>query len=145
MNMVHRWLLVLLFMLSGSASGAVVEFGPASLAAKTTATGAESAAQGAMLRMQLGAEQVAGARLPQALTGYTKHGLNQAISRDGVGVSPAAILDAFKGPTSIVGQTGKYGGAFQMTGQNAVIVVNPQGQIITTWGTSSAGLRAVAP
>jgi hypothetical protein len=38
----------------------------------------------------------AGARLPQAITGYTRHGLNQAISRDGVGVSTRAIMDAFK-------------------------------------------------
>ena len=104
--------------------------------------GGSSAAQGAMLRMQLVAEEVAGARLPQSLTGYTKHGINQAISRDGFGVSPATILDAFNNPTSVIGQTGKYGGAFQMTGKNGVIVVNPQGQIITTWGTNSAGLRA---
>jgi len=135
-----RWLLLLLLCLLSAAMDIAAasakrgDFGCSSLAAKTTATGAESAAQGAMLRMQLGAEQVAGARLPQSLMGYTKHGLNQTISRDSVGVSPAVILDAFKNPTSIVGQTGKNGGAFQMTGQNTVIVVNPQGQIITTLG-----------
>jgi hypothetical protein len=32
------------------------------------------------------------------INGYTRHGLNQAISRDGVGVSPSAILDAVKIP-----------------------------------------------
>ena len=30
------------------------------------------------------------------ITGYTKHGINQAISRDGVGVSSKAILNAVK-------------------------------------------------
>jgi hypothetical protein len=50
------------------------------------------------LRAQLAAEEVAGARLPQAITGYARHGLNQAISREGVGVSTRAILDAFKNP-----------------------------------------------
>jgi hypothetical protein len=102
MHIILRCLLALL-LFSGPVLGAIGDLGSSSPAAKTTVTGAESAAQGAMLRMQLGAEQVAGASLPQALTGYTKHGLNQAISRDGVGVSPAAILDAFKNPTSIVG------------------------------------------
>ena len=35
------------------------------------------------------------------ITGYTKHGLNQAISRQGVGVSPQAILDAVKNPVKV--------------------------------------------
>lgn len=33
-----------------------------------------------------------------AITGYTRHGLQQAIERDGHGVSPRAILDAVKNP-----------------------------------------------
>jgi hypothetical protein len=65
------------------------------LAAETavTDTGTNSAMQGALLRQQLAAEEVALTRMPQSLTGYTSHGLNQVISRDGVGVSPQAILD----------------------------------------------------
>lgn len=117
-----------------------------SLLAANATVRAESAAQGAMLRMQLGAEEVAGARLPSTFGGYTDHGLKQVLGRDGgLGVSETAVLDAFNNPTSIVGQTGKYGGAFKMTGQNATIVVNPQGQVITGYGTNSAGLRIQKP
>jgi hypothetical protein len=122
--------------------------GPGPLAGSATrnevaagsATGASSAAQGALLRAQLAAEEVAGARLPQAITGYTRHGLNQAISREGVGVSTRAILDAFKNPLSITGQSG---GRFVLTGTDAVVVVNAEGQVISTWATGSAGFRIV--
>jgi hypothetical protein len=58
------------------------------------------------LRMQLQVEEVAGTRLPSEITGYSKHGLNQAISRDGAGVAPGAILDAIKNPLNITGQSG---------------------------------------
>jgi hypothetical protein len=101
---------------------------------------ASSAAQGALLRAQLAAEEVAGARLPQAITGYTRHGLNQAISREGVGVSPRAILDAFENPLSITGQSS---GRFVLTGTDAVVIVNVEGQVIHTWATGSAGFRIV--
>jgi hypothetical protein len=108
--------------------------------AALTAEGGANAARAALLRMQLAAEEVAGARLPATLTGYTKHGLNQAISRDGLGVSTRAILDAFQNPLSISGQAG---GAFQLVGRDAVVIVNSQGKVITTWATNSAGVRLV--
>jgi hypothetical protein len=101
---------------------------------------AASSLQGALLRAQLAAEEGAGARLPQAITGFTRHGLNQAISRDGVGVSTRAIFDAFQNPLSIIGQNG---GRFILTGTNAVVVVNAEGQVITTWATRSAGFRII--
>lgn len=66
------------------------------------------------------------------------HGLNQAISRDGVGVAPGAILDAVRNPLSITGQSG---GRFMMTGKDAVVIVNHQGKVITTWATNAAGVR----
>jgi len=69
-----------------------------------------------------------------------RHGLNQAISREGVGVSTRAILDAFKNPLSITGQSG---GRFVLTGRDAVVVVNAEGQLISTWATGSAGFRIV--
>jgi len=102
---------------------------------------AASATQGSLLRAQLTAEEVAGARLPKAITGYSRHGLDQAISKDGVGVSVSAIRDAFKNPLSITGQSG---GIFRLTGRNAVVVVNSEGRIITTWPTNTSGYR-VAP
>jgi hypothetical protein len=57
-----------------------------------------------------------------------------------VGVSARAILDAFKNPLSITGQSG---GRFMMTGRDAVVVVNAEGQVVTTWATSLAGTRVV--
>jgi len=79
------------------------------------------------------------------ITGYAvnragvRHGLNQAISRPGGGVSPRAMLAAVKNPLRIVQQAG--GGTTQYIGPNAVVVVNARGQIVTTWATNSAGLR----
>jgi hypothetical protein len=66
---------------------------------------------------------------------------NRVISRDGVGVSPQAILDTWNNPTSITGQIDQNGGKFMLGGQNATIVVNPQGKIITAWPNGSAGFR----
>ncbi|MDX2205430.1 MAG: hypothetical protein NW223_21960 [Hyphomicrobiaceae bacterium] len=88
--------------------------------------------------MQLKAEEIAGARLPSEITGYSRHGLNQAISRDGVGVAPGAILDAVENPLNIAGQSGEL---FMLTGKNAVVIVNGQGKVITTWAKNAAGFR----
>ncbi|OUM03384.1 hypothetical protein A8M77_06965 [Variovorax sp. JS1663] len=109
-----------------------------SRAMREAAGEASSLANAARLRMQLKAEEVAGVPLPVEITGYSRHGLNQAISRDGAGVSPDAILDAFKNPISITGQSG---GRFMLTGKDAVVVVNGQGRVITTWATGASGVR----
>ncbi|WP_345539604.1 hypothetical protein [Variovorax defluvii] len=84
------------------------------------------------------AEEVAGARLPSEITGYSRHGLNQAISRDGVDVAPSAILDALKNPLSTTGQNG---GRFIMTGKDAVVIVNAQGKVIAIWAANAAEMR----
>jgi RHS repeat-associated protein len=99
---------------------------------------ASSAAQGALLRQQLAAEEAAGLQMPRSLTGYRYHGLDQAISREGVGVSHEAIFDAWQNPVNIAGQSG---GRFLIQGRNADIVVNSEGQIITTWAHGSTGFR----
>ena len=72
---------------------------------------------------------------------YTWHGLNQAISRDGVGVAPQAILDAVNNPLQVIPQSG---GRLQYVGTNATVVTNSNGQIITTWANNSSGWR-IAP
>ncbi|WP_373747233.1 hypothetical protein [Neisseria dentiae] len=71
----------------------------------------------------------AGARF--ALTGFTRHGLNQAISRGGVGVSNRAILNTMSNPTKITYQSG---GRVRFTGSQGGVVLNNQGKVITTWG-----------
>jgi RHS repeat-associated protein len=73
------------------------------------------------------------------IKGYTQHGLEQAIERDaGRGVSPSAILDAVRSPLS---ETVQSNGAIKYVGQNAVVVVRSDGQVITTYARNSAGLR----
>jgi hypothetical protein len=73
------------------------------------------------------------------IKGYTQHGLEQAIERDaGRGVSPSAILDAVRSPLS---ESVQDGGRTKFVGQNAVVVVNSEGQIVTTYPLNSAGLR----
>lgn len=63
------------------------------------------------------------------ITGYTKHGLNQAISRDGGrGVSPTAILSAVKNPAKVAEQAG---GKVAYTGKDAKVVLNGEGKVIT--------------
>jgi hypothetical protein len=72
------------------------------------------------------------------IKGFTKHGINQAISRDGVGVSSKAILDAVKNPMKVVNQAD---GAVKYVGKNATVILNKAGEVITTWARNSAGRR----
>ncbi|OEU66104.1 MAG: hypothetical protein BA867_08750 [Desulfobacterales bacterium S5133MH16] len=72
------------------------------------------------------------------MRGYTRHGLNQAISRDGVGVSTRAILDAVRNPTKIV-KLAK--GAVKYVGENATVILNRSGKVITTWARTKLGWR----
>jgi RHS repeat-associated protein len=81
------------------------------------------------------AEGVAG-----VIKGYTRHGLAQAIARDGGrGVSPSAILDAIRSPLS---KSVQADGATIYTGKDAVVIVSKEGRVITTHATNSAGRRS---
>ena len=75
------------------------------------------------------------------ITGYTRHGLNQAIGREGAGVKPGAILDAVNNPKQVIHQTG---GRIKYVGQNATVVTNAEGKVITTWPHGSEGVRVPA-
>ncbi|MCW3003554.1 MAG: Rhs family protein, partial [Conexibacter sp.] len=73
------------------------------------------------------------------ITGYTKHGLAQAIARDeGRGVAPAAILDAVRSPLS---KTVQKNGTILYQGKDAAVVVNTDGRVVTTWSKNSSGVR----
>jgi hypothetical protein len=61
------------------------------------------------------------------ITGFTKHGINQAISR---GISPASLHEAVVKPLQILPQAN---GTTQYVGRGAVVVLNPLGQVVTTW------------
>ncbi|HET7630100.1 MAG TPA: RHS repeat-associated core domain-containing protein [Candidatus Saccharimonadales bacterium] len=66
------------------------------------------------------------------ITGHTKHGLNQSISRNGGrGVSAEAKLDAVKNPTKVTEQSG---GRTKYSGKSATVVTNKDGKVITTYG-----------
>jgi RHS repeat-associated protein len=91
----------------------------------------------ATLATGLGGASAEGGSGVRSITGYTRHGLNQAISRDGVGVSPSAILDAVRNPLETVSRNG----TVRYVGERAAVVLNDAGRVITTWARSSAGWR----
>ncbi|MFI4990776.1 MAG: RHS repeat-associated core domain-containing protein, partial [Solirubrobacterales bacterium] len=89
--------------------------------------------------VELGAE-AADQGIAGIIKGYTQHGLEQAIERDaGRGVSPSAILDAVRSPVSTSVQAD---GVTKYVGQNAIVFVNGEGRVVTTFARNSAGLRA---
>jgi filamentous hemagglutinin len=109
--------------------------------ATNTAEGTANSVSGARLGMQLSAEEAAGAQAPTSISSYSNHALQQIAGRDGgIGVSQAAVDDAFANPTAIQYVPSTYGPTFKYIGQNATVVVNPQGNVVTTWGTSAAGV-----
>ena len=67
-------------------------------------------------------------RLAGDITGFTKHGIDRAISR---GVSPSAIHDAVANPIRIIPQNE---GKIRYEGRGAVVVLNPAGGVVTVWG-----------
>jgi RHS repeat-associated protein len=79
--------------------------------------------------------------VPSEITGFTNHGLEQALSRDGgLGVSQSAMEDAVANPVDVVRQAN---GTFKFVGNNATVVLNSNGQVVTTWATNPAGWRNV--
>ncbi|MDB4952314.1 MAG: wapA, partial [Gemmatimonadetes bacterium] len=74
------------------------------------------------------------------ITGYTKHGINQAISRNGVGVSTRAILSAVATPLKAISNRG---GGMKYIGENATVILSEAGKVITTWARNASGWRIV--
>lgn len=73
------------------------------------------------------------------ITGYTKHGLAQAMGRNGGrGVATWAINNAIKNPTKIVSQAN---GVLRYENIEAVVVLNKYGKVITTWAKTSRAWR----
>ena len=73
------------------------------------------------------------------ITGYTNHGIDQAIGRDNnIGVSPTSIIDTVTSPIST--EPNPSGGTIY-TGNTSVVILNPNGEVITTWPTGSQGVR----
>lgn len=74
---------------------------------------------------------LAGTRV--AITGFTRHGLNQAISRNGVGVSNQAIINTMNNPTKVYSQISNQ--TTRYVGQQSTVVLNQNGRVVTTWGS----------
>jgi len=77
------------------------------------------------------------------ISGYSKHGIHQAVGRDGgKGVGVKHILDAVKKPKKVVSQTG---GRTRYQGKKATVVLNKDGKVITTFGSSRSKVKGVTP
>lgn len=84
-------------------------------------------------------EPLLGQQTPTKITGYTRHGLDQALFRDGHGVSPKGILDAVRNPTEIIYDTIK--DTYKFRGIKSVTILNSQGKVVSTWAKSSVFWR----
>ena len=72
------------------------------------------------------------------ISGYTRHGLAQAITRDGIGVTPKAILDAVNNPTKVTSKIDNFGRhSTQYKGRMATVVLNADMKIVSCWAKSS--------
>jgi RHS repeat-associated protein len=93
------------------------------------------------LVIQLGIAIIPELKASGEITGLTKHAVNQMISREGVGVSSRAALDAVKNPLKVVVNEGR--GSIKYVGKNATVVLSKAGVIITTWARNAAGFRII--
>jgi hypothetical protein len=73
-----------------------------------------------------------------SIRGFTKHGINQAISRNGVGVTQAAMRDAVTNPLQVVQQQG---GTVLYIGRDARVVLNVSGEVVTTMARNRSAWR----
>jgi hypothetical protein len=67
-------------------------------------------------------------RLAADITGFTRHDMYRAMQR---GISPSVMQDAVVNPIEIIPQTN---GTTRYVGRDAVVVLNPAGQVVTVWG-----------
>ena len=65
--------------------------------------------------------------------GYTDHGRQQALIREGRGVDPKVTLDAANNPIKTTLQSG---GKTKYSGKNGSTVLNDKGDVVTTFGSS---------
>ncbi|MGW4237066.1 RHS repeat domain-containing protein [Streptomyces sp. NPDC004749] len=82
---------------------------------------------------------------PDKITGYTKHGLMQAIGRnDGRGVNLSKMVDAMRDPKKVTHQETDRGLTWKFVGRGgkaAQVVVDATGRVITAFGKS----RGITP
>lgn len=110
-------------------------------AASGGGTVASSSRQAFLLRQQLAAEQAAGVRAPTAIKSWSDHAAKQIAGRDGgIGVNRTALENAFARPNSIQYAPSQYGPTFRYVGNDATVVVNAEGNVVTGWANSRLGV-----
>ncbi|HEV7214109.1 MAG TPA: RHS repeat-associated core domain-containing protein, partial [Chloroflexota bacterium] len=73
------------------------------------------------------------------ITGFTKHEIDQAISR---AIGPAAILDSVKNPLQVTTRVDQLGrAATEYVGRDATVVLNTARQVVTVHGTHDRVVR----
>ena len=72
------------------------------------------------------------------ITGYTKHGLQSAMSHDGVGIHPSSILRTVKESKKIIPGSNH---TVRYIGLDGVVNLNYDGKITTTWSRSKKNWR----
>jgi hypothetical protein len=78
---------------------------------------------------------------PTGITGKTKHGEEQAESRNGGhGVSDEAMEDAVANPVKPP-QYRPTDNVYRYTGKDAIVSLNDQGEVVTSWPRNSRGYR----
>jgi hypothetical protein len=55
----------------------------------------------------------------------------------GIGVSQRALENAFANPNAVQYAPSAYGATFRFVGNDATVVVKPQGNVVTGWATST--------
>ena len=74
------------------------------------------------------------------ITGFTKHALAQVIGIDGVAsVKDAAVIEAVKTPIEVIYQEAN--DTIKYIGENAVVVLNKAGKVVTAWAKNIFGTR----
>jgi RHS repeat-associated protein len=73
------------------------------------------------------------------INGYTRHGREQALGRDGgVGVSDEALEDAVGNPEEVIPRAD---GSTRYVGKDATVILNRDGEVITAWANNRSGWR----
>ena len=75
---------------------------------------------------------------PSNITDFTQHGWTSMLQHNDVGVNFAAMQDAVDNPVDVRLQAN---GTWRFLGQNATIVLNQVGQVVTGWANHRAGMR----
>ena len=81
-------------------------------------------------------------KIANTITGYTKHGINQAISKNNVGVKPSAILDTIRNPIKVITKVDEFGRtSIRYRGTQSIVILNAIGEIVTCWAKGSTYYR----